>query len=287
MKRMVFSGHESFICKQFWLKKGFDFIKTGNTFNEKTSVVKLGVGKNMVSSIRYWLKVFGITEGKDEISELGEYLFGENGVDPYLEDIASVWLLHHSIVKLGSASLYYIVFNELRVSRDEFTKEQLDILVKNKYSEALKNNYNSNTVERDISVFLRNYLPPSIKKTQVEEAFSGLLNELHLLTHLRTEKKDWYRFESGNQDTLPFEIVLFSILDNETYDNTITFNDLYVGINSPGRIFALSKDGLFDKLQAISKKYQKTNYSETAGNRTFQITTKLNKWKILNDYYKK
>ena len=48
-KRLVFSGHESFQCRNLWLKKGYDFIKNGNSFNDEDAVVKLGVGKNMVT----------------------------------------------------------------------------------------------------------------------------------------------------------------------------------------------------------------------------------------------
>ena len=189
MSRLVFSGHESFTCKQFWLKKGFDFINSDNIFTDSDAVVGLGVGKNMVSSIRYWLKAFGITEGKDDLSELGDYLFGEKGKDQYLEDIGSVWLLHYYLVKSGVASIYHLVFNELIKARDEFTKEQLDILVKNACKNAQGTNYNPNTVDRDITVFLRNYLPPNKSKSQVEDAFSGLLNELQLLSLTRSDKK--------------------------------------------------------------------------------------------------
>ena len=287
MSRLVFSGHESFTCKQFWLKKGFDFINSDNIFTDSDAVVGLGVGKNMVSSIRYWLKAFGITEGKDDLSELGDYLFGEKGKDQYLEDIGSVWLLHYYLVKSGVASIYHLVFNELIKARDEFTKEQLDILVKNACKNAQGTNYNPNTVDRDITVFLRNYLPPNKSKSQVEDAFSGLLNELQLLSLTRSDKKSWYKFERGDQESLPFGVVLFSILDNPDYNTTITFNELRTSLNSPGCVFALSKDGLYEKIQLIVNKYSKTNYSETAGNRTFQISGKLNKWKILNDYYKK
>jgi len=49
MNKLRFSGHESFICKQFWLKKGYDFLIQRNRFSDDDSVVKLGVGKNMVS----------------------------------------------------------------------------------------------------------------------------------------------------------------------------------------------------------------------------------------------
>jgi hypothetical protein len=58
--KYVFSGHDSFQCRQLWLKKGYDFLQQGKNFNDEDAVVQLGVGKNMVSSIRFWLKAFSI-----------------------------------------------------------------------------------------------------------------------------------------------------------------------------------------------------------------------------------
>jgi hypothetical protein len=60
--KLQFSGHDSFQCRQLWLKKGYDFVKEGFDFNDEYSVVQLGVGKNMVSSIRFWLKAFNIID---------------------------------------------------------------------------------------------------------------------------------------------------------------------------------------------------------------------------------
>ena len=57
-----FSGHESFPCKSLWLKKGYDFVVGGNDFNSPDAVITLGVGKNMVASIRFWLRAFGVTK---------------------------------------------------------------------------------------------------------------------------------------------------------------------------------------------------------------------------------
>ena len=55
-----FSGHETFHCRHFWLKKGVDHLSAGNSFKNKEAVVELGVGKNMVTSISHWLKAFGL-----------------------------------------------------------------------------------------------------------------------------------------------------------------------------------------------------------------------------------
>jgi hypothetical protein len=91
--KYTFSGHDSFQCRQLWLKKGYDYVQEGKNFNDEDAVVQLGVGKNMVSSIRFWLKAFNIIDNKDIPTEFGKRLFdNENGYDPFLEDEASLWL---------------------------------------------------------------------------------------------------------------------------------------------------------------------------------------------------
>ena len=93
-KKYSFSGHESFSCKSLWLKKGFDFVANDIDFNAPEAVVALGVGKNMVASIRYWLKVLGLTE-QDKPTQIANYLLDkENGKDRYIESLGTLWLLH-------------------------------------------------------------------------------------------------------------------------------------------------------------------------------------------------
>jgi hypothetical protein len=50
-----FSGHETLACRNLWLKKGYDFVTSGKKFKEEDAVVMLGVGKNMVGVIRFWM----------------------------------------------------------------------------------------------------------------------------------------------------------------------------------------------------------------------------------------
>lgn len=290
MGRLVFSGHESFSCKQFWLKKGFDFVKSGKKFNHKTSVVDLGVGKNMVNSIRFWVNVFGVVESKESTTKLGEYLFGDNGKDLYLEDIGSVWLLHYSLVKNGKASIYDLIFNEYQAMKDDFTKEQLHEFLKRKCEQNKSTTYNPNTINRDITVFFKNYLKPTNKNSEIEDTFVGLLHELDLLEKSRKEnaegkKIEWYNVRKDDKKDLPYHIVLFSILDSFPNKKSISFNDLLVSKNAPGRIFGLNGDGLYTKIKFIEEHYKGVVYSETAGNRTLQINNELNKWDVLNEYY--
>lgn len=83
--KFQFSGHESFICKQFWLKKRYDFINNNGNFNDEPTVVELGVSKNMVTSIAFWLKAFGITDNNNSVISFGDYIFNTaNGKRPLI-----------------------------------------------------------------------------------------------------------------------------------------------------------------------------------------------------------
>lgn len=100
-----FSGHESFTLRFAWLPKAVQgLISHKNLFAQEDALVHLGVGKNMVRSIRHW----GVSGGfLDEVvaaknsraakpvpSALGNLLFGTEGLDRYLEDSATLWLIH-------------------------------------------------------------------------------------------------------------------------------------------------------------------------------------------------
>jgi len=292
--KLQFSGHESFICKHFWLKKGYDYIVKNNDFNSESAVIGLGVGKNMVTSINYWLKSFGMLDANNSRTEIANYIFDEkNGYDPYIENLATVWLLHYSLIKTNKASVYSLFFNDFRKGRTDFTKEQFLSYIRRVLEGEGQKNINANTINNDISVFIRNYLKPSFKETKIdiEEDFSSLMIDLDLMKSYKAENAEgkiveWYKVENSIQIDLPPEVVLFSILDNEAYGKSISFKELLVGPNSPGNIFSLNEEGLYQKLDTIVKKTKGLTYTETAGIRELQIKSSINKWDILNGYYK-
>ena len=53
----IFARHETFHPRFGWFKKGFDKNEVFST-NKKGATTILGVGKNMVNSIRYWSLAF-------------------------------------------------------------------------------------------------------------------------------------------------------------------------------------------------------------------------------------
>lgn len=291
MPKLTFSGHESFVCKQFWLKKGYDFIKNHHIrFSDDTAVISLGVGKNMVSSVRFWMKSFGLIDDDENINEMAEFLFGKNGKDPFLEHIGSIWLLHYHLVKTEKASIYNLAFNEFRKGRIEFTKDQLHSFLKRKCYET-DSIYNSNTINKDINVFLRSYSKHNEGKIDIEDDFSRMFIDLDLITHMKSRNNEgkmveWFKIENGNRKELPYHIILYAILDNPHYGNSVTFKDLQIRHNSPGLMFAINAGGLFNKIEQITKNYPQITFTETAGMQVLQFKSNLNKLDVLNDYYR-
>ncbi len=289
MSKLIFSGHESFHCRNVWLKKGYDFLYLKHKFSEPSAVVNLGVGKNMVSAINFWMRSFGLILDNHKLTELSKFIFDNNGADPYLENPATIWLLHFHLVTENHSSIYSLVFNEFRKRRIEFSRRQLLHFILSKYND-MGLNCSEKTIQRDISVFLRNYIKPQKINKNLEELFSGIFIDLNLIEPLKKFDEDeigWYKIENKERYDLPAEIILYCILSNANYVGSISFEDLLHSFNSVGNVFAISAKDLLNKINILTKKYMTIRFTENAGIRLLQFESKPDKMKILREYYEK
>lgn len=281
-----FSGHESFPCKTLWLKKAYDFVKEQKDFNVPEAVVDLGVGKNMVASIRYWFKAFGISKDIDT-NWLADYIFDTmTGKDPYVEDLGTLWILHFLLVYTGEASIYNMFFSEFQIERRVFNREQVISFIKRKMIEGGKGNlYNENTVKKDVGVLLQNYCLPH--NSQSNEEYTTLLMDLDLLRQAdktdKDDKKVYYYFNvDGKRQVIP-EIFLFALLivKNKS-DNTIPYDTLY----ELGLMFCMDNLEVIDMLKLLSETYSDSlTYSDVAGIRQLQFTKQMDAKQVLDKYY--
>lgn len=71
-----FSGHQTFAFRYGWLEKGVRGVAAcPSLFSEDDALVRLGVGKNMVDSIRHWCQVTHLLEPDPEArGNTGRYL---------------------------------------------------------------------------------------------------------------------------------------------------------------------------------------------------------------------
>jgi hypothetical protein len=280
--KFVFSGHESFPCKALWLKKGYDFVVQDKSFNSPDAVIDLGVGKNMVASIRFWLRVFSILEGERN-SWIGDYLFNDvNGKDKYLEDIATLWLLHFNLVFSEEATLYKMFFCGVQRERSHFEREQVLNYVKLRMVEAGKITlFNVNTVKKDIGVLIQNYTLP--RKPQSNEDFSSLLIDLDLIRQ-SSEGKGYYFNVDGKREVTK-EIFLYGLLKlkEQEGDNTIPFDTIQEKV---GLVFCMQDYETVEMLNQLASDYsQYLAYSDVAGIKQVQFIKDLDVKQVLDDYY--
>ncbi len=282
--KYCFSGHESFPCKTLWLKKGYDFVCAGLDFNTPDAVVHLGVGKNMVTSIRYWMRVFGLLDGS-ELTTLAHYIFDDNnGCDRYLEDIASLQLLHFVLVNNGEASIYRMLFCGLQRERNTFDREQVLNYVSLKMAEAGKQKlFNANTVKKDIAVFLQNYCLP--RKPQGNEDFSSLMIDLDLIRQ-NNEDNNYYFNVEGKRPIIPAVFLCaLLVLRSETGDNSIPFDTIQSRI---GLTYCMTDSETTGMLRDLSTDYPDLlSYSDVAGVRQIQLVGDVDYYKVLDNYYGK
>ena len=278
MARYSFSGHDSFYCKSLWLKKGYDFLQQEYNFNAPDAVVELGVGKNMVSSIRYWLKSFALTID-DKLTVIAHYLFHtETGRDKYAEDLTTLWLLHYLLVSTNVASIYNLLFLAFQREKREFDKEQLQQFIKRKCDvPEQKNVYNENTVNKDIRVLLQNYVMPNDMKSL--EDFSALLINLNLI-RMNEDKK--YSFCAKNKNDVPPIIILYALSDMKGSDKTISFETLL----DISLLFCMPITELISTIKNLEKEFAGIiAYNDNSGVRNVQFIKEIDKLEVLDRYY--
>ena len=268
-----FTGHDTFSLRYGWLYKAINYLNSGyklQTSNEektREAIVELGVGKNMVNAIRYWAESTSVINAVSknnsvdhEVSQVGKYLFGsplQKGKDPYLEQVASIWLVHFWLnFNRDILTSYRYFFNYSNVQHFEKSKLLSDC------SEAAKKLVtndigNETTLKKDIDCFLNTYCKKfkstSSKKKYVvdEDHFTSPLSELNLI---QDNGAGFYVSDVTERPDLPVEIFIYGLLlftKLETEDskvNAVDFESLLSKPYSPGRIFRLSESGLGQKL---------------------------------------
>ena len=297
-----FSGHETFPFRYTWLKKGVDAVNTvrgkPTIFADDDATITLGVGKNMVRSIHHWCQVARLIElgGMDSNNrrrfvptELGDRTFADDGFDPYLEDAATLWLIHWNLTtNANRATTWFWAFSIF--GQNEFTKDKFISELITWTEKSTRNRISENSIKRDVDCFLRTYVPSRLTKTTtMEDTFDCPLVELDLISD--SPDGNTYRFHRGPKPSLPIEI--FAAVLSEFWDtrfsenNTLTFANIAYSEKSPGRTFQLDEDTLaeyLDRLESLTD--GALRYDETAGMKQVYRNRKIDSMELLQQYYR-
>lgn len=290
MISLKFSGHDTFHCRQQWLLKGVELVENEGFIgfqNLEESILKLGVGKNMVQAIQYWLKAFGLVDSDKHITEIGKLLFIDNGgFDKYLEDEGTLWLLQYLLCKKGEASIFKLIFADYARERisTEFDERQILNFLKLKIAETTNRETSENTLQSDFKVFIQSYFSGLRTAKSLEDDFNSPLIELNLISSVnRGGGLTTYKLNKADREDFPVEIFGYCLIDLYGNNTAINLKDIRETL---GSYFVLTNEGLEVIIERLRGKYPEFVYNDDAGTRQLQLKFEESDFKIrLLQYY--
>ena len=295
---MSFSGHETFPFRYTWLKKAVDAVDGGEyAFHADDAMVRLGVGKNMVSSIRHWGVAVGMLQEAPArrgrrirafvSTDLGGRLFRDGGWDPFLEDPGTLWLLHWQLVSRPErATTWWWVFNQYPGT--VFTRAGIQEALETLGAQRGWTRMTSASLKRDIEVFIRTYAPQRRRNVLLEDTLDCPLAELGVIR--ASSRHQTFVLVRSDHDSLPDEIFAYALADylgrRSSRMQTVTLEDLSFGEGAPGRVFCLDEWGLLDRLDRIEALTDGgVVFDETAGLKQIYVHRVPQPEEMLRRYY--
>ncbi|WML44338.1 DUF4007 family protein [Neobacillus sp. PS3-40] len=261
---MGFGQHQSFYLRTYWLRKAIQQININNRFfYEKNASELIGLGSNMVNSLKHWIVAADICEtdkreGDHKVihqkSQFGEIF---DIYDPYIElnDTASI-IHYHLVDDKEPCTTWYWFFNEY----DKASFERDEAL--NDYISWLNKSYNSktstNTLERDLDCLLKQYYSKN-KSSDPEEVIQSPLASLNLLV----EKNARLFKRSPNYEEIGLTALMYVLLKYN--QSEVSINEIEKNKNLWGKVFNLNRSEIvnaIDQLASISKyplEFDRTN----------------------------
>jgi len=257
-KKVGFGRHETFALRYSWLTKGFQaLVEDDGIFTSDDATVRLGVGKNMVNAIKFWLMATRMIEpqkgGAYQATPIGRAIFGENGYDPYLEDEATIWLIHWMIAtNPEQATAWYWFFNKfhkLEFSSQEVANALHDFVTRQKIKSAVK------TVKNDAAIVLRMYSQGLTRgRRPLEDVLDAPLAQLNLISQLSGGRT--FSSVPAEREGLPVGILGYAIAElfDEMERNEVAIKDLVYAEGDfpcPGSVFRMTENAFLTKLEQM------------------------------------
>jgi len=297
--RFRFSGHQSFSLRISWLPKAIREISEGHDplTDIDLGITSLGLGKNMVESLRCWIEAFQVATKEEngwKLSRIGELVFSpSNGIDPYLEDHSTNWLLHWLICTNTNYALFAweCLFN--RWPTTEFSAT--DAIEAFRRESGQNKEASVVTLRQHWDVFLHSYRPPRVRKG--EDHLDSALSVLGLIREVgerQDETGKWetlYAFDIGQKTSIPQQLFAFFIHDwwNQYFpaEKTVSFQEIVSGENSPGRLLKMQEREILLRIENLARIQPKVfQLTESANVRLLQRLSDQNGYESLMAAYK-
>lgn len=265
---MRFSGHESFACRYAWLPKAYRAINNAPAMfaNEEGAMVHLGVGKNMVRSIRFWVEVMGVAApGPNRTlipTDFGRAIFADDGFDPFLEDARTLWLLHWNVATRFDNPLFAWDFLLYKWPYADLTRSEA-LAAFMREVRRLNTSQSEVTLGQHLDIFLHTYIPTRTPKSGFEDSLDCPLAELELLHQVGERRVDnsgrlepVYAFRREAKPEITTALFEYCLEDywhrHRPNEASLADRDVATAPGSVGQVFKLPEDDIRNRLDTYT-----------------------------------
>lgn len=265
---LTFNRHQSFYFREGWLRKGINaIIDEPGFFLRKDADQVLGLGKNMIASLRYWLVASGMTNEVKEKGHMIQHITPVGQIimdyDPYFEYNGTLWIVHNLLASnMEKASTWYWFFN--RYAKAIFDKEDFVINLE-RWTLANMKEVSVDSLNRDFECFVRTYLSFEGTPEDILVCPLGNLGLMELVedksqTVFGSLKKNrLYRFKKPELKGLDPLIIGWALIrwqrEYKQCAFQVSFNETLRDHNSPGRLFNLSASLLIEVINRLNEQH--------------------------------
>ena len=279
INKVKMKRHESFSIREGWLSKGLLAVKENvKVFSCEESTDILGIGTNMVKSLKYWL--FATNLIKDEkksivITKLGNLVLK---YDPYMEDEFTWWMIHINML-LNQEDFYVgnVFFNKC-ISKN-FSKEDVYKIISEHLNQK-KLDFNEKILVDEINTIIKTYVADNTNDTP-ENNFNSPLADLELLKRI---SKDNYERLKPDYRSLNYLVVYYLVIQNLDGRDYLSIDELLKIQNSPSKLLNLDKNLFNDYLDDMRREGLIT-INRTAGLNMIYVANALDLEEIFKKYF--
>lgn len=244
-------GHSSFYLRNGWIKKGVEYVqknKDENIFSKSNikAIDELGIGSVMVQSLKFWLIMLDIIGKKDKEFYLKREIEYILKMDPYLQKINTLWLLHTYIMEREKKDENPVLWNLFikNTKNSVFTEEEARDILALFYKEE-KEVVSERSIRDSISVFIKTYYKDIDLKVDPED---NLFSPFIKLNYLQKNENGKYYFRDIYNTEIAEELIFF-LLKRIVKDKQISIMDLYSYINGIIKMRINEYEKLISKLE--------------------------------------
>lgn len=251
---MGYGQHQSFYLRDRWLNKGIKNIKEDSRFfYDKEAFEKIGLGKNMVQSLRYWVLATRVAEEQFnserkkvyKITNFGEILYK---FDRFIQfsDSAAILHYHLSSSKEPSTAWYWFfnILNQTVISKDELVLEFIKWVNNNE-----EKKISEKSLKRDIDCLIKLYTAGHADNDP-EEVIQSPLYKIGLVK----ESKGQVYKNNGNPEVIGLSALMYVLLKyKEKHDvDTITVEEIILNEALWGKVFNMQRATVINVLENLT-----------------------------------